>query len=147
MNVLTDGLWVTHCQHLSPLLIHWGRVLHICVNKLNIIGSDNDLFLGRRQAIIWTNFSEKLIEIHIFSFTKMHVQISSAKRGPFWLDLNVLTQNAWIKRYELIKCFSRLVHETFVFKVLYVEFHGIHPQQDARSREIPLVKWEMSSAR
>ena len=56
------------------LLTHWGRVTHICVSKLTIIGSDNGLSLGRRQAIIWTNdgilliwplgtnFSEILIE-------------------------------------------------------------------------------------
>ena len=36
-------------------LTHWGRVTHICVNKLTIIGSDNSLSPGRRQAIIWTN--------------------------------------------------------------------------------------------
>ena len=37
------------------LLTHWGRVTHICVGKLIIIGSDNGLSPGRRQAIIWTN--------------------------------------------------------------------------------------------
>ena len=36
-------------------LTHWGRVTHICVGKLAIIGSDNGLSPGRRQAIIWTN--------------------------------------------------------------------------------------------
>ena len=53
---------------------------HICVSKLTIIGSDNGLSPGRRQAIIWTNaeillighlgknFSGILIEIHTFSF-------------------------------------------------------------------------------
>ena len=58
---------------------------HIWVSKLNIIGSDNGLSPGRHQAIIWTNagilliwpkepdFSEILIEIHIFSFKKMHL--------------------------------------------------------------------------
>ena len=63
----------------------------ICVTKLNIIGSDNGLSPGRRQAIIWTNagilligplgtnFSEILSEIHIFSFKKMHFKTSSAK--------------------------------------------------------------------
>ena len=67
-----------------PTLTHWGRVTHICVSKLTIIGSDNGLSPGRRQAIIWTNdgilliwalgthFSEVLIEIQTFSFwTKM----------------------------------------------------------------------------
>ena len=59
-------------------LTHWGRVTHICVGKLTIIGSDNGLSPGRRQAIIWTNagiwsmgplgtnYSEILIEIHRF---------------------------------------------------------------------------------
>ena len=34
---------------------HWGRVTHICVNKVTIIDSDNDLTPGRRPVIIWTN--------------------------------------------------------------------------------------------
>ena len=75
---------------------------HICVIKLTIIGSDNSLSPGRRQAIIWTNagllligplgtnFSEILIEILTFSFNKMRLKVSSAKRWPFCLGLNVL---------------------------------------------------------
>ena len=34
---------------------HRGRVTHICVGNLTIIGSDNGLSPGRRQAIAWTN--------------------------------------------------------------------------------------------
>ena len=34
------------------LLTHWGRVTHICVSELTIIGSDNGLSPGRSQAII-----------------------------------------------------------------------------------------------
>ena len=37
-----------------------------------------------------TNFSELLIEIHALSFEKMHVKMSSAKRRPFCLGLNVV---------------------------------------------------------
>ena len=40
--------------HLSAST-HWGRVTHICVSKLVIIGSDNGLSPDQRQAIIWTN--------------------------------------------------------------------------------------------
>ena len=40
-----------------------------------------------------TNFSETLIEIHIFSFKKMHLKMSSAKWRPFCLGLNVLSKN------------------------------------------------------
>ena len=87
---------------LSGGLTHWGRVTHICVSKLTIIGSDNGLSPGRRQAIIKTNagillirpletnFSEISIEILLFSFKKMRLKVSSAKRWPFCLDLNVL---------------------------------------------------------
>ena len=86
------------------VLTHWGRVTHICVSKLTIIGSDNGLSPGRRQAIIWTNdgillirplgtnFSEILIEIHIFSFKEMHLKMSSGSWRPFCLGLNVLTK-------------------------------------------------------
>ena len=38
-----------------------------------------------------TNFSEYLIEIHIFPLKKIHVKLSSAKWQPFCLGLNVLT--------------------------------------------------------
>ena len=31
------------------------RVTQLCVSKLTIIGSDNGLSPGRRQAIIWTS--------------------------------------------------------------------------------------------
>ena len=44
-----------------PMLTHWGRVTDICVGKLTIIGSDNGLSPGRRQAIIWTNAGILLI--------------------------------------------------------------------------------------
>ena len=43
------------------LLTHWGRVTHICVGNLTIIGSDNDLSPSWRQAIIWTNAGILLI--------------------------------------------------------------------------------------
>ena len=57
---------------------HWGWVTHICVGNLTIIGSDNGLSPGRRQAIIWTNAAILLIEIQTFSFMKIHLEISSA---------------------------------------------------------------------
>ena len=84
------------------VLTHWGRVTHICVNKLTGIGSDNGLSPDRRQVIIWTNagilligtletnLREIVIEIHPFSFKKMHLKMSSGKWRPFCLGLNVL---------------------------------------------------------
>ena len=76
--------------------------MDICVCNLTLIGSDNGLSPGRRQAIIWTNagilligplvtnFSEILIEIRSFQSKKMHVKVSSAEWRPFCLGLNVL---------------------------------------------------------
>ena len=75
------------------LLTHWGRVTHVCVNKLTVIGSDIGLSPGRRQAIIWisagillirtlgTNLSEIVIEIEIFSSKKMYLKMSSGNCG------------------------------------------------------------------
>ena len=77
--------------------------MYIWVTNLGIIGSDNGLSPGRRQAIIWTNdailligflgtnFIEILIEIYTFSFKEMRLKMSSAKCWPFCLSLNVLT--------------------------------------------------------
>ena len=87
---------------------------HVCVSKLIIIGLNNGLSPGRRQAILWTNagilligplgtnFSEILIEIHVFSFKKMHLKMSSGKRRPFCLSLNVLTNKLLINRDAMI---------------------------------------------
>ena len=64
--------------HASMCLPHWGPVMHICVGKLTIIGSDNGLSSGRHQTIIWTsavmlligtlgiNFSETLRNSNLF---------------------------------------------------------------------------------
>ena len=94
-----SSLWIqlsiSNCVHpfvVPPgMLTHWGRVTHICVGTLTIIGSDNGLSPERRQAIIWTNagilligplgtnFSEILIEIQAFSLKKIRLKMSSAK--------------------------------------------------------------------
>ena len=84
-------------------LTHWGWVMHICVSKLTIIGSDNGLSPGWHQAIIWTNagillfgplgtnFNEISIKIYIHSFKKVHFKMSSGIWQPFCLGLSVLS--------------------------------------------------------
>ena len=98
---------ISSCKLTAFLLTHWGRVTHICVRKLTIIGSDNGFSPGRRQAIIWTNagillirtsgtnFSEILDEIHSFSFSKMRLKMSSAKWRLFGLGLNELNSSCY----------------------------------------------------
>ena len=96
---------ITHLFH----NVNGSLVKHICVGNLTIIGLDNGLSPGRRQAIIWTNdrilligplgtnFSEILIGIQTFSFTKLHLKTSSAKWRLFCLGLNELTWSLFRK--------------------------------------------------
>ena len=96
-------------------LTHWGRVTHICVSKLTIIGSDNGLSPERRQAIIWTNagifligplgtnFSEILIEKQTFSLKKIRLKMSSAKCFSFRLGLDVFNFTVvfcWVSKWQ-----------------------------------------------
>ena len=95
-------------------LTHWGRVTHVCVGKLTIIAVYNDLSPGQRQAIIWinahllsigplwTNFSEIWIEIHIISFEKIHLKMSSGIWRPSCLGLIVLKYRLGAMRQHAI---------------------------------------------
>ena len=106
-------------------LSHWGIVTHICVDKLTIIGSDNSLSPGRRQAIIWTNagillieplrtnFNEISIAIHTFPFKEIHLKMSSGKWRPFCLGLNVLcTEIHWLCFQACVKNLSGLKYDS-----------------------------------
>ena len=57
------------------VLTHWGRVTHICVGKIIIIGSDNGLAPDRRQAIIWTNAGLLSIEALRTYFSENSIKI------------------------------------------------------------------------
>ena len=73
----------------------WCRI-YTSMERVSTV-SDNGLSPIRRQAIILTNdgllsigplgtnFSENIIKIQKYSFTKMHLKISSAKWWPFCL--------------------------------------------------------------
>ena len=116
--------------HWGVSLTHWGRVTHICVSKLTLIGSDNGLWPCRCQAISWTNavillieplginFSEILIEIHIFSFKKIHLKMSSAKWHPFCLGLNVL---------RVLHCSTPAVQRSVYWHVIMVAADFLAP--------------------
>ena len=102
-------LWTIYGEQVF-VLNHWGWVTHICISKLNIFGSDNDLLPGRHQAIIWTNagifligpsvtnFNEILIEIPTFLIKELHLKMLSGKWRPFCLGHNVLSK----ERYQLL---------------------------------------------
>ena len=100
---------------------------HICASDLTIAGSGDGLSPGRHQATIWTNygifligslgtnFREILIEIHTFSFEKMHFELSSAKWHPFCLWFNVLRRDVWYVTYFIR---IRSAHDIF-FNMTY----------------------------
>ena len=109
----------------SLALTHWVPVMNICISKLTIIESDNDLSLGQCQAIIWTNagillipilgthFGEIFSKVHTFSFKKMHLKLLSVKWHPFCLCFNVLKHN---RTQQTIHC----IHDSW-----YVPFYTL----------------------
>ena len=118
---------------------------HKCVNDLTSIGSDNGLSPGRRQAIIrtnagillirplGTNFSEFLVEILIFSFKRMRLKVSSAKKRPFCLGLNELMSHSSRKMkqehvsttHPWCKKLSHLETDVPEAMYLYLDYRGI----------------------
>ena len=146
---LINSLYMSWHAH---VLTHWGRVPHICVGKTTIIGSDNGLSPDRCQAIIWTNagilligllgtyFGEIFIEIHTFSFTKMHLKMSSGKRWPFCLSLNVLTLLVLNSFQETLKIFTFGAGAT----VWLSPYQWINPEGCGLNRWIPVHnKWSL----
>ena len=127
----TDRLIVNGRRTKVQVLTHWGRVTHICVAKLTIIGSDNGFSPGRRQAIIWTNagillirpletnFSEIFIGIQTFSFKKKLIWKCRLPNGAICLGLNVLTHwnafNQWFMSSLLKSCEKYFIPNSQLF--------------------------------
>ena len=79
MNEFEDEKhFLCKCQVYDDLT-HWGRVTHICVSEIIIIGSENGLSPGRRQAIIHTNAETFLIR-------PLEINFSEILKGPFSSD-------------------------------------------------------------
>ena len=121
---------------------------HICVGNLTIIGPDNGLSPGRRQAIIWnnagilligpwgTNFSEILIGIHTFSFKKIQLKMSSAKWRPFCLGLNVLN-----KACTCVFCYKPMpVGVRSVLFCLIFAIKGLHTNKTGLNKDSIMIK-------
>ena len=64
---------------------------HICVCKVIIIGSDNDLVHGQCQAIVLTNWTlKKNLDQNTYIFMKMHLKMAFENDGHFVTGFNVL---------------------------------------------------------
>ena len=135
------------------VLTHWGQVTNICVSNLTTNGSDKGLSPTRRQAIIWTNadmlwigpigtnFNEIWIESHAFSFTKIHLKMSSGKWRPFCLSLNVLTfavKNIRKKKKDILACSFNTKNMAETIKIPPLrrqnQYHGCWWPGDPRSQ-------------
>ena len=73
-------------------LTHWGRVTHICVNKLTIIGSDNDLSLGLRKTFRWNFKRNSYIFIQENSFENVVWEVATILSRPQCVN------RMWLKR-------------------------------------------------
>ena len=119
-------------MHPLSLLSHWGRVTHICVGNLTIIGPDNGLSPGRRQAIIWTNagillngpwgtkFNEILIGIHTFHSRKFIWKC--LRNGAHFVSASIcqaatlkLVHSLFLRCFGLICC-GYSIHSLWVLK-------------------------------
>ena len=113
---------------------HWGRVTHICVSKLIIIGSGNGLSPGRRQAInntaisliepSRTKFAEIFNETRTLSFKKVHLKRSSAKWRPFCLGFNWIAQGRAVEINDFVTlCAKPMGISTHIYIVTKVHRH------------------------
>ena len=157
------GQQYIECLHCNwSLLTHWGRVTHICVGNLTIIGSDNGLSPGRRQAISWTNdgilligplgtnFSEILMEILTFLFTKMRSKVSSATRRPFCLGLNMLIYpwrytNCCSEHRMYLHLDPKIAHDNWIWVNMHTKYgwecYSIYEAHNTRLRLIFELGW------
>ena len=119
------------------MLTHWGRVTHICVSKLTIIGSYDGLSSDRRQAIIrtnagilliqtlGTNFSGILSEIHTFSLKKC-IWKRRLRNGGHFASISMSPRVKYVprkvpdvrSRYALYTNMRRFVYWMLHFKVI-----------------------------
>ena len=88
------------------VLSHWGRVMHICVSKLTIIGSDNGLSPDRRQAITW-NSAGILFVGHLWTNFDRNLYIfvqENAFESVVWKMAAILCRPQCVKWQYALSC-------------------------------------------
>ena len=142
--MLANTRFISMAECNTPLLMHWSycrlaqshwyinslrlsRETHICGSDQTIIGSNNALSPGRRQAIIWTDteigslgihFSAFLGEIQIFHSSKCIWMCRRRNRSHFCLGLNVLNHNTPYPQFT-VSCVLLWLSFIRVFRVLF----------------------------
>ena len=137
----------------TVFLTHWGRVKHLCVSKLTIIGSDNGLSPGRRQAIVWTiawilligplgtNFSE------ISKFIHFHFQ-GNVFENVVWKMAAILSrpQCVDITTHTVMQCMGTVITYVIYGSMCDMYFHSLDSFTGIRPNTVPVKRshkmWE-----
>ena len=89
-EICTEDIPLTHCGRVTHIWsVNLSSLVHI--TDCRLVGA-KPLWTNDAKLSIWplgTNFNEISIELHIFSFKKMHLKILSSTCQPFCLCLNV----------------------------------------------------------
>ena len=84
------------------LLNLWDRVMHICISKLTIIGSDITLLPSQCQAIIWTNTGILLIGAlgkNLNHYQYIFIQ-GNAFESVIWKMAAILSRPQYVKMHH-----------------------------------------------
>ena len=118
--------------------------MHICISKLTIIGSDNGLSPGRREAIIWINagilligpnFSEILISIQTFSFKK------NAFENVICEMASILSRPQWVNQSFTPLCLHHVVNPYIKLAPQYPEVKRWNGAIKNERSNLNIIQW------
>ena len=102
----------------TALLMHWGRVTHICVNALTIIGSDNGLYVAwsasSRYWEIWDFLGIQRVNECVFKLLTTHHDPHNAqtKRQNYCCHLHRINDIIYTLVTSVRNCMKQLKDPT-----------------------------------
>ena len=97
-------------------LTHWGRVTHIYIGNQTIVASDNGLYPGRCQAIIWTSAGMLLIWPLGTNFSwnsHRNSNIFNAFENVVWKMAAILSRPQCVKSAKQVRYLYATIYLTF----------------------------------
>ena len=175
---LEKGMWISnyflHCSMYENVLTHWGRVTHICVSSLTIIGSGNGLstdrgrvthicvssltIIGsgnglstdRRQAMIWTNAGILIIRTLRIHFSEIFIKIHTFSFKKMHLKMSSVKWRPFCLGLNVLSNSSLLSHQsnqmsTLEYVFLISVLAGVHRfASTVAKRPLKLGDWNCS---
>ena len=120
-------------------------MIHICTNKLTVIGSDNFFSPKCRQVIFWTNVKRKpqcIGGMELVSLSCIHVFISAESVGRGWCKIAIATK--WYQFHTKDKCgflFMLWITNQYTF-VRYTKL--VNKIGTAAAKVIMFYLWQLS---